>query len=36
MSQQVSGLPRGRVIYVRLVSLINGAWQPYDFTYTSQ
>jgi len=35
-SQTVSGLPAGRTIYVRLMSMINGAWKYYDFTYTTQ
>jgi len=35
MSQAISGLPAGRTIYVRLMSQINGAWQSYDFRYTT-
>jgi hypothetical protein len=34
LSHTVSGIPTdGRTIYVRLYSLINGAWQYYDYTY---
>ena len=35
-SQTVSGLPaNGSSVYVRLWSLINGAWQSEDYTYTA-
>ncbi len=32
----VAGLPtNGNTVYVRLWSLINGAWQYIDYTYTA-
>jgi hypothetical protein len=35
-TETVSGLPtNGETIYARLYSLIDGAWQPYDCTYTA-
>ncbi len=36
-TETVNGLPtNGETIYVRLYSLINGAWQSADYTYTAQ
>ena len=36
-TETVSGLPtNGETIYVRLYSLINGAWQSADYTYLAQ
>jgi hypothetical protein len=32
-SKSVSGIPTGGTLYVRLYSLINGAWQFNDYTY---
>ena len=35
-SETVSGLPsNGQTFHVRLYSLINGAWQPTDYTYVA-
>ena len=35
-SQAVSGLPvNGETIYARLSSMVNGAWQTSDYTYTA-
>jgi hypothetical protein len=36
-TETVNGLPtNGETIYARLYSLINGAWQTADYTYTAQ
>jgi hypothetical protein len=35
-TETVNGLPdNASTVYVRLYSLINGTWQPVDYTYTS-
>jgi hypothetical protein len=37
LSKSVTGIPTtGGTLYVRLYSLINGAWQYKDYTYTEQ
>jgi hypothetical protein len=35
-TENVNGIPtNGQPVYVRLYSLINGTWQPNDYTYTA-